>query len=81
MTGSWRRLVFANPDIEPGCVEKAAYSACVLAYLHRRDLFARKTRQLRSSRTLHYGSGHPVIDTEEWQEARRTAKNRDQQLC
>ncbi|GAA4621992.1 Tn3-like element Tn3 family transposase [Actinoallomurus vinaceus] len=45
VTGSWRRLVFANPDVEPGCVEKAAYSFCVLEHLHRalrrRDVFAR----------------------------------------
>lgn len=44
VTGSWRRLVFANPDVEPGCVDRAAYSFCVLEHLHRalrrRDVFA-----------------------------------------
>ncbi len=34
VTGSWRRLVFAGPEVEPGCVEKAAYSFCVLEHLH-----------------------------------------------
>jgi hypothetical protein len=45
VTGSWRRLVFAGPGVEPGCVEKAAYSLCVLEHLHgglrRRDVYAR----------------------------------------
>ncbi|MFI6449755.1 hypothetical protein [Kitasatospora sp. NPDC050543] len=45
VTGSWRRLVFANPDVAPGCVEKAAYSFCALEHLHRalrrQDVFAR----------------------------------------
>ncbi|MGW8849252.1 hypothetical protein ACWGNE_15855 [Streptomyces xiamenensis] len=45
MTGSWRRLVFANPNVPPGLVDKAAYSFCVLEHLHRslrrRDVFAK----------------------------------------
>ncbi|WP_199571392.1 hypothetical protein [Streptomyces murinus] len=45
VTGSWRRLVFADPDVPHGLVGKAAYSFCVLEYLHRslcqRDVFAR----------------------------------------
>ncbi|MFC1231474.1 Tn3 family transposase [Streptomyces sp. Sce081] len=45
VTGSWRRLVFANPDLPHGVVDKAAYSFCVLEHLHRslrrRDVFAR----------------------------------------
>ncbi|WP_159038147.1 hypothetical protein [Streptomyces sp. WM6386] len=35
VTGSWRRLVFADPDIEAGLVDRAAYSFCVLEHLHR----------------------------------------------
>ncbi|MGW3308289.1 Tn3 family transposase [Streptomyces sp. NPDC001073] len=45
VTGSWRRLVFAAPGIEPGLADKAAYSFCVLEQLHRalrrRDVYAR----------------------------------------
>ncbi|WP_327348378.1 hypothetical protein [Streptomyces europaeiscabiei] len=45
MTGSWRRLVFANPNVPHGLVDKAAYSFCVLEHLHRslrrRDVFAK----------------------------------------
>ncbi|MEU0375525.1 hypothetical protein ABZ070_36585 [Streptomyces sp. NPDC006283] len=45
VTGSWRRLVFANPNVPHGLVDKAAYSFCVLEHLHRslrrRDVFAR----------------------------------------
>ncbi|MEK8174156.1 hypothetical protein NKH77_49795 [Streptomyces sp. M19] len=41
----WRRLVFANPSLPQGLVDKAAYSFCVLEHLHRslrrRDVFAR----------------------------------------
>lgn len=45
VTGSWRRLVFANPALPAGTVDKAAYSFCVLEQLHRglrrRDIYAR----------------------------------------
>ena len=45
VTGSWRRLVFANPALPDGTVDKAAYSFCVLEQLHRglrrRDIYAR----------------------------------------
>ena len=45
VTGSWRRLVFANPNLPHGVVDKAAYSFCVLEHLHRslrrRDVFAK----------------------------------------
>lgn len=44
VTGSWRRLVFANPDLPAGAVDRAAYSVCVLEQLHRalrrRDVYA-----------------------------------------
>jgi hypothetical protein len=35
VAGSWRRLVFANPNVPHGLVDKAAYSFCVLEHLHR----------------------------------------------
>ena len=35
VTGSWRRLVFADPVRKLGPVDKAAYSFCVLELLHR----------------------------------------------
>jgi hypothetical protein len=43
VTGSWRRLVFA-PGLEPGTVDRKAYTFCVLERLHRllrrRDIYA-----------------------------------------
>ncbi|MCX4538568.1 hypothetical protein OHA79_50070 (plasmid) [Streptomyces sp. NBC_00841] len=45
VTGSWRRLVFANPNLSHGLVDKATYSFCVLEHQHRslrrRDMFAK----------------------------------------
>ena len=45
VTGSWRRLVFADPARKQGPVDKAAYCFCVLELLHRslrrRDIFAK----------------------------------------
>ncbi|MFE6449650.1 DUF4158 domain-containing protein [Nocardiopsis dassonvillei] len=44
-TGSWKRPIFANPDLEPGRIDKAAFIMCVVEHLHRalkrRDVFAR----------------------------------------
>ena len=44
VTGAWRRLVYANPSVEPGLIDHRAYVFCVLEHLHRglrrRDLFA-----------------------------------------
>jgi TnpA family transposase len=45
VAGSWRRLVYSNPDRTSGAVDKAAYVFCVLEQLHRalrrRDVYAR----------------------------------------
>jgi TnpA family transposase len=45
VTGSWRRLVFENPDLPPPQIDRAAYTFCVLEALwralRRRDIFAR----------------------------------------
>ena len=35
VTGSWRRLVYADPNGEPGLVDHKAYTFCVLEHLHR----------------------------------------------
>ncbi|HZE32263.1 MAG TPA: Tn3 family transposase [Actinoallomurus sp.] len=44
ITGSWRPLVFANPDLPAGQIDKAAFTLCALMHLHaalrRRDVFA-----------------------------------------
>ena len=44
VTGSWRRLVFANPDLPEGVVDHRAYALCVLdrlySSLRRRDVYA-----------------------------------------
>ncbi|MBA9005696.1 hypothetical protein HNR21_004578 [Actinomadura cellulosilytica] len=44
ITGSWRPLVFANPDLPAGQVDKAAFVLCAVMHLHqalrRRDVFA-----------------------------------------
>jgi TnpA family transposase len=44
ITGSWRRLVYANPDLPDGQIDKAAFVLCALMHLHaalrRRDVFA-----------------------------------------
>lgn len=43
--GSWKRPIFANPDLEDGRIDKAAFTMCVIEHLHRalkrRDVFAR----------------------------------------
>lgn len=44
LIGSWRKLVLAGPDLEPGTVDWRAYTFCVLEQFHRclkrRDIFA-----------------------------------------
>jgi len=44
VTGSWRRLVFASPKLEPPLIDRPAYVFCVLEALHsalrRRDVYA-----------------------------------------
>ncbi|MEY9212085.1 Tn3 family transposase [Thermobifida halotolerans] len=43
VTGSWKRLIYANPDLEGERVDKAAFILCVIEHLHRalrrRDVF------------------------------------------
>ncbi|WP_160166735.1 Tn3 family transposase [Nocardiopsis kunsanensis] len=43
--GSWKRPIYANPDLEAGRIDKAAFLMCVIEHLHRalkrRDVFAR----------------------------------------
>ncbi|WNI19679.1 Tn3 family transposase [Streptomyces sp. ITFR-21] len=44
LAGSWKRLVLASSNAEPGCVDVKAYALCVLEGLHRmlrrREVFA-----------------------------------------
>ncbi|MEV4248283.1 DUF4158 domain-containing protein [Streptosporangium canum] len=44
ISGSWRRLVLANPKLEPSAIDRPAYVFCVLELLHdalrRRDVYA-----------------------------------------
>ncbi len=44
LVGSWRRLVLANPELEPPAIDRAAYTFCVLEALwralRRRDVYA-----------------------------------------
>ncbi|WP_328786155.1 Tn3 family transposase [Streptomyces sp. NBC_00273] len=78
VTGSWRRLVFANPDVEPGCVEKAAYSFCVLEHLHRalrlRDVFARDGDRWGDPRTK-------LLTGDRWETAEPTALGLETELA
>ncbi|TQN31697.1 TnpA family transposase [Haloactinospora alba] len=43
--GSWKRPIFANPNVDPGRIDKTAFIMCVMEHLHkalrRRDVFAR----------------------------------------
>ncbi|WSJ92003.1 DUF4158 domain-containing protein [Streptomyces sp. NBC_01320] len=47
LAGSWRRLVLAAPNLEPGCVDWKAYVFCVLEQFHRmlrrREIFAKNS--------------------------------------
>ena len=44
VTGSWRRLVFGNPKLDPSLIDRPAYVFCILEALHsalrRRDVYA-----------------------------------------
>ncbi|MDP9843371.1 Tn3 family transposase [Streptosporangium lutulentum] len=44
VTGSWRRLVFGNPNLDPPLIDRPAYTFCILEALHgalrRRDVYA-----------------------------------------
>ena len=54
ITGSWRRLVFGNPELPAGVADHRAYTFCVLEQLHRglrhREVYARPARDLRQNR-------------------------------
>ncbi|MCX4970854.1 hypothetical protein OHA98_40145 [Streptomyces sp. NBC_00654] len=47
LAGSWRRLVLAAPNLEPGTVDWKAYVFCVLEQFHsmlrRREIFAKNS--------------------------------------
>ncbi|MDQ6807626.1 MAG: hypothetical protein M3065_22355 [Actinomycetota bacterium] len=50
VTGSWRRLVFSNPEFPAGDADHRAYIFCVLEQLHRslrrREIYAEGRRSV-----------------------------------
>ncbi|WP_432167823.1 Tn3 family transposase, partial [Streptomyces sp. bgisy031] len=67
LAGSWKRLVLASPDAEPGCVDVKAYALCVLEGLHRmlrrREVFAVSSSKWGDPRAK-------LLDGEAWERAR-----------
>ncbi len=67
VTGSWRRLVYADPNGEPGLVDHKAYAFCVLEHLYlalkRRDVFAKGSDRLGDPRAR-------LLDGEAWEKAK-----------
>jgi TnpA family transposase len=67
VTGSWRRLVYADPNGEPGLVDHKAYAFCVLEHLHRalkrRDVFAKGSDRWGDPRAQ-------LLDGEAWEKAK-----------
>ncbi|MGB0091556.1 MAG: Tn3 family transposase [Solirubrobacteraceae bacterium] len=67
ITGSWRRLVFGNPELPAGVADHRAYTFCVLEQLH---------RGLRHREIYAYGGdrwGDPrarLLDGEQWESAK-----------
>ncbi len=67
VTGSWRRLVFANPELAPGTVDYRAYTMCVLEATHRclrrRDVFIVNSARWADPRAR-------LIDGPAWEQSR-----------
>jgi TnpA family transposase len=63
VTGGWRRLVLANPDLPADTVDHRAYIFCVLEHVHRalrrRDMFARVSLRWADPR-------QQLLDGERW---------------
>jgi len=66
VTGTWKRLVFGNPEVERGLVDHRAYAFCVLEHLHRalrqRDVYAEGSDRWSDPRAR-------LLDGEAWQRA------------
>jgi TnpA family transposase len=67
VTGSWRPLVFSNPNLPPETVDHRAYALCVLDGLHRalrrREVYAVGSRRWGDPRIR-------LLDGEAWTQAR-----------
>ena len=70
VTGSWRRLVFAAPDVPAGTVDHRAYALCVLEHLHR----ALRRRDVFAARSVRWGDPRAqLLSDEEWEAAKPQA--------
>ncbi|GGQ35927.1 transposase [Streptosporangium pseudovulgare] len=67
ITGSWRPLVYRNPDLPEGHIDKAAFVLCAVMHLHhglrRRDVFAEGSERWSDPRAR-------LLDGDAWQQAR-----------
>jgi len=71
VSGAWRRLVFANPDLPQGVVDHRAYALCVLERLYlslrRRDVYA-------AGDSRRWGDPRArLLDGDAWEQARPQA--------
>ena len=67
VTGSWRRLVFANPELPAGVADHRGYVFCVLEQLHR----GLRRREIYASGADRWGDPRArLLDGESWQNAR-----------
>ncbi|MFB4271410.1 Tn3 family transposase [Nonomuraea sp. GTA35] len=71
ITGSWRPLVYRNPDLPEGQVDKAAFVLCAVMHLHhalrRRDVFAEGSERWSAPRAAPRAR---LPDGDAWQQAR-----------
>lgn len=69
LAGSWRRLVLAAPNLEPGTVDWKAYVFCVLEQFHRmlrrREIFAKNSSKWGDPRAK-------LLAGEAWEQAKST---------
>ncbi|WP_331761108.1 Tn3 family transposase (plasmid) [Streptomyces anulatus] len=69
LAGSWRRLVLAAPNLEPGTVDWKAYVFCVLEQFHRmlrrREIFAKNSSKWGDPRAK-------LLAGEAWEQAKPT---------
>ncbi|MGV9383421.1 hypothetical protein ACWDRB_46940 [Nonomuraea sp. NPDC003707] len=67
ISGSWRPLVYRNPDLPDGQIDKAAFVLCAIMHLHqalrRRDVFADGAERWSDPRAR-------LLDGDAWQQAR-----------
>jgi hypothetical protein len=69
--GSWRRLVFANPDLGAGPVDHRAYALCVLQALHRALHWALHRRDVYATGSARWNEPRAgLLDGGAWEQAR-----------